>query len=58
MRAQKGRQDIHVKLNSGLPYQKRIHQDGDCLHRQIELKSMEETSYVLHLEYSFIWSVT
>jgi hypothetical protein len=47
-------QDVHVKLNPRLPWQIGILQE-DSFHQQIEFKFTEETSKVLHLEYSFVW---
>ena len=47
--------DVHVKLNPGMSCQMRFQQEGDSFHQQTELKFREETSKVLHLEYSFVW---
>ena len=47
-------QDVHIKLNPGLPEQKQ-HQQEDCsFHRHIGLTFEKETSKVLHLEYNFL----
>jgi len=47
--------NVHVKLNPGMSCQMRFQQEGDSFHQQTELKFREETSKVLHLEYSFVW---
>ena len=45
-------QDVHVKLNPGLPWQKQNLTCRGVFHQQIVLKFKEETSKVLHLEHS------
>jgi hypothetical protein len=46
-------QDLHIKLNLGLPRQ---HSTRRLFHPQNGLKFKEENSDVLHFEYSFLWS--
>ena len=48
-------QDVHVKLNPGLPWQSSIQREEDYFHQQNELKFKKETSKVLHMEHSFVW---
>jgi hypothetical protein len=55
-------QDVHVKLNPGLPWQKHnnalvmaIEREWGYFYRQIGLKFKKETSEVLHLECNIIW---
>jgi hypothetical protein len=48
-------QDAHVKLNAGLPWKISVHHEEGSLHLQTGLIFKEETSEVLHLEYSFVW---
>jgi len=48
-------QDVHVKLNPGLPWQKQHSTRKRLFSQQIGLKFKEETSKMLHLEYSFVW---
>ena len=47
-------QDVHMKLNPGLPWQKAAF-NKKTLHQQIGLKSKEETSKMPHMEHSFVW---
>ena len=49
------KQDVSMKLNPGLPWQKQHQQEEDSFHQQIGLKFKEETSKMLHLEHSFVW---
>ena len=48
-------EDVRVKLNPGLPWQKLIQQEEDSFFQQIGPKSEEETSKMLHLEHEFVW---
>jgi hypothetical protein len=48
-------QDVHVKLNPELPWQKSSIQQEESFHQQTGLKLKEEISKVLHLEHSFVW---
>ena len=49
-------EDVHVKLNPGLPWQICIQQEEeDSFYKQIGLKSEEETNKMLHLEHGFVW---
>ena len=48
-------QDVHVKLNPGLPWQKQHSTRKRLFSQQFGLKFKEETSNILHLEYSFVW---
>jgi len=48
-------EDVLVKLNPGLPWQK-LHSTGRRhFYQQIGLKFEEETSKKLHLEHGFVW---
>jgi len=49
--------DVHRKLNSGLTWQSSFQEEEeeDSVHQQIGLKNKEESSKVLHLDYSFVW---
>jgi hypothetical protein len=49
-------QDIRVKLNQGLPWQK-LHSTRRRLffYQQMGLKFEEGTSKILHLEHGFVW---
>jgi hypothetical protein len=48
-------QDVLVKLNPGLPWQKQHSTRKRLFSQQIGLTFKEETSNILHLEYSFVW---
>ena len=48
-------EDVHVKLNPGLPWQSCIQQEEDSFYQQIGLKFEEETNKMLHLEHGFVW---
>ena len=47
-------EDVHVKLNPGLPWQK-LHLAKDSFYQQIGLKFEEEANKMLHLEHDFVW---
>jgi hypothetical protein len=47
-------QDIYVKLNTGLPWQKASLNKKKTFGRQIGLKFNEETSKTQHLEQRFV----
>jgi hypothetical protein len=48
-------QDLHVKLNPGLPWQKQHFQhEDDSFHQYDGLKLKEETGEVLHMQHSFL----
>jgi hypothetical protein len=49
-------QDVHVKLSHGLPWQKQHTRGRKFFQQQIGLTFKEETSEVLHLEHSIVWS--
>jgi hypothetical protein len=48
-------QEVYVKLNTEL---QRQHSTRRLYHLQTGLKFKEEASEVLHLEYSFVWSLS
>ena len=48
-------QDVHVKLNPGLPWQEQHSKGRRLFRQQIGLKFTEETSEVLHLEHNLVW---
>jgi len=48
-------EDVLVKLNPGLPWQKLLSTRKGLYHQHVGLKIEEETSKMLHLEHSFIW---
>jgi hypothetical protein len=48
-------QDIHGKLNPGLPWQKQPSIQRILLLSQIGLKLKEETNEVLYLEHRILW---
>jgi hypothetical protein len=50
--------DVHVKLNLGLPWQKQHSKRRRLFHQQIGFKFKEETSKVLHLEHSLYGTET
>jgi len=50
-------QDVHVKLNPGLTWQKR-HSKSRLCHQKIALELQAETSKMLPLEHSFMWNET
>ena len=47
-------QDVHGKLNKGLPLQSSTRQEHS-FHQELGLTFKEETSQVLHLEHDFVW---
>jgi hypothetical protein len=47
-------QDVHVKLNPGLSWQKQHSTRRRLFHQQIGLKFKGETSKVLHLKHGFV----
>jgi hypothetical protein len=47
-------QDVHWKLNPGLPRQKQ-HSTEDSFHQQTGLKFKEETNKVLHFQHTETW---
>jgi len=48
-------EDVRVKLNPGLPWQKLHQKEEDSFYQQIGLKFEEETIKMLHLERGFVW---
>jgi hypothetical protein len=48
-------QDVHGKLNKGLPLQSSARQEEDSFHQELGLTFKEETSQVLLLEHDFVW---
>jgi hypothetical protein len=46
-------QDVHMRLNPGLPCQSSIQQEEESFHLQTGLKCKEETNEMPHLEHSF-----
>ena len=48
-------EDVGVKLNPGLPWQKLRSTRRDSFYQQTGLKFEEETSKMLHLEHGFVW---
>ena len=48
-------EDVRVKLNPGLPWQKLRSKKEESLYQQNGLKFEEETSKMLHLEHGFVW---
>jgi hypothetical protein len=46
---------IHVKLNSDFPCKSSIQQEEESFHQQIGVTLREESSEMLHLEFSFLW---
>jgi hypothetical protein len=48
-------QDVQGKLNPNRSTKSRFQQDEESFHQQIGLRFEEDTSEVLHLEYSFVW---
>jgi hypothetical protein len=48
-------QDVHVKLNPGLPKQETAFNREKTFHQQNGLKFKEETTEVVHFEHSFVW---
>jgi hypothetical protein len=47
-------QDVRMKSNPGLSWQRSIQQEKGFFHQQSGHKFEEETSKVLHLEHSFV----
>jgi len=47
-------QDVHMKLNPGLPWKSSFHEEEGSFYQHIGLKFKEETSKVLRLGYSFV----
>jgi len=48
-------EDVHVKLNPGLPWQKPHSARRRLFYQQIGPKFEEETNKMLHLEHGFVW---
>jgi len=48
-------EDVRVKLNPGLLWQKLHSTKEDSFYQQMGLKFEEETSKMLHLEHGFVW---
>jgi hypothetical protein len=48
-------QDVLLKLNAGLSWQKQHTTRDDSFHQQIGLKFKEESWEVLHLDRSCLW---
>jgi len=48
-------QDVHRKLNAGLPWKRQHSTEEGSFNQQIGIKFEDETSKVLHLGYSFVW---
>jgi hypothetical protein len=49
-------QHVRVQLMQDYHGKNSIQQEAGSFHQQTGLKSKEETSKVLHLEHSFVWS--
>jgi len=48
-------EDVRVKLNPGLPWQKLHSTRRRPFYQHIGLKFEEETTKMLHLEHGFVW---
>jgi hypothetical protein len=48
-------EDVRVKLNPGLSWQKQHSKRRNSFYQQIGLKFEEETSKMLYLEHGFVW---
>jgi hypothetical protein len=47
-------QDVHMKINPELPWQKQL-SNGRIITSKLDLNFKEENSNVLNLECSFVW---
>jgi hypothetical protein len=48
-------EDVHVKLNPGLPWQKLRSARTRLFYQKNGIEFEEETSKMLHLEHGFVW---